>query len=103
MTPGLGKLLPELRVPLEALLSDYPRITVTDGFRTREQQAAAYARKPELALPPGRSLHELGLAADLEGGPVGKPGWAEILATYGLRHIKNEPWHVQPIVRAGGD
>lgn len=48
------------------------------------------------AAPPGRSMHEIGLAADL----VGDTDWVVRNAhRYGLKHFKNvnnEPWHVQP-------
>jgi Lysozyme like domain len=48
------------------------------------------------AAPPGRSMHEIGLAADL----VGDLGWMNAHASqFGLKHfagVNNEPWHVQP-------
>lgn len=48
------------------------------------------------AAPPGRSMHEIGLAADL----VGDLGWMNANAEkFGLKHFANvngEPWHVQP-------
>lgn len=48
------------------------------------------------AAPPGRSMHEVGLAADLEG----DLGWVQRnAAKYGLKTfagVNNEPWHVQP-------
>jgi hypothetical protein len=48
------------------------------------------------AAPPGRSMHEIGLAADLEGDIA----WANAnAANYGLKHfasVNNEPWHFQP-------
>lgn len=49
------------------------------------------------AAPPGRSMHEIGLAADL----VGDLNWVVQNAhKYGLKHFKdvnNEAWHVQPV------
>jgi Lysozyme like domain len=48
------------------------------------------------AAPPGRSMHEIGLAADL----VGDLDWMNAnAARFGLKHfasVNNEPWHVQP-------
>jgi hypothetical protein len=48
------------------------------------------------AAPPGRSMHEIGLAADL----VGDLDWMNANADkFGLKHfagVNNEPWHVQP-------
>jgi hypothetical protein len=52
--------------------------------------------KGAAAAPPGRSMHEIGLAADLEG----DLGWMNAhAAEFGLKHfagVNNEPWHVQP-------
>jgi hypothetical protein len=48
------------------------------------------------AAPPGRSMHEIGLAADL----VGDLDWLQANASrFGLKTfaaVNNEPWHVQP-------
>lgn len=50
------------------------------------------------AAPPGSSMHELGLAADLAGN-LSK--LTKVAAKYGLKHFSSmsagsEPWHVQP-------
>lgn len=49
------------------------------------------------AVPPGRSMHEIGLAADM----VGDFGWLhDNCARFGLQtfeSVNNEPWHVQPV------
>ena len=54
------------------------------------------------AAPPGRSFHEIGLAADL----AGDLGWVVAHAhEFGLRHfadVNNEPHHVQPVELPGG-
>lgn len=48
------------------------------------------------AAPPGRSMHEIGLAVDM----VGDIEWMNANAgKFGLKHfakVNNEPWHVQP-------
>ena len=47
------------------------------------------------AAPPGRSMHEIGLAADL----TGDMSWVTAnAARFGLKHFESmgEPWHVQP-------
>src|SRR5262245_12928542 len=48
------------------------------------------------AAPPGRSMHELGLAADL----AGDHAWVVANASrFALKHfafVNDEPWHVQP-------
>jgi hypothetical protein len=52
--------------------------------------------KGATAAPPGRSMHELGLAADL----VGDMAWVVANANrFALNHfarVNDEPWHVQP-------
>ena len=54
------------------------------------------------AAPPGRSYHEIGLAADL----AGDLNWVVAHAhEFGLRHfadVNNEPHHVQPVEIPGG-
>lgn len=69
-----------------------PRIT--SAYRTREQQAALYdaykAGRGNLAAPPGRSFHELGLALDARGGPE----WEAAMSRNGWRRtVASEPWH----------
>lgn len=60
-----------------------------DGSYWERYQGAA-------AAPPGRSMHEIGLAADL----TGDTAWVvRNAARFGLKHfanVNNEPWHVQP-------
>ncbi|OGF05212.1 MAG: phage tail tape measure protein [Candidatus Eisenbacteria bacterium RBG_16_71_46] len=76
------------------------RLSITDGFRTTAQQAELYRRKPGLAAPPGRSLHERGMAADLSGS---LDLAHQIAPSLGLTFPmlsraagrKYEPWHVQ--------
>lgn len=73
-------------------------IVVTDGRRTSQQQAAVAAAKPGLALPAGRSKHELGLAVDVEG--VGWDAYPWITANvrrFALSQpaMPREPWHLE--------
>ena len=53
------------------------------------------------AAPPGRSMHEIGLAVDL----TGDMGWISAnAARFGLKNFTSmgEPWHVQPSELPGG-
>ncbi|MGD9613840.1 MAG: D-alanyl-D-alanine carboxypeptidase family protein [Alphaproteobacteria bacterium] len=83
-------------------------IGITSGTRTRERQqqlwdaalrkygSAAAARK--WVAPPGSSMHERGMAADLRFGP-GAREWAhENASRFGLTFpLGNEPWHIEPM------
>lgn len=75
LAPGVdwGHVQPELKSRIDAALVEVPEslrghITITSGFRTHEQQEAAWNRfqsgQGGLAARPGMSRHEHGLAAD---------------------------------------
>jgi hypothetical protein len=63
-----------------------------DGKRWRKQNES-----DATAAPPGRSMHELGLAADL----AGDHGWVVTNSSrFDLKtfaSVNDEPWHVQPV------
>lgn len=70
---------------------------VTDGSKgDATYKGKQYKRHSGAAVaPPGRSMHEVGLAADL----VGDLDWvAKHAHEFGLKTIDglNEPWHIQP-------
>jgi hypothetical protein len=84
---------------LAQLIAAVPGISITSGFRSHDEQADLYARKPGLAAPPGHSNHEFGLAADLAFATPQARAQAHALAgQYGLRFpMSYEPWHVEPV------
>ena len=54
--------------------------------------------KGAAAAPPGRSMHEIGMAADLAGPGVNNGWLKKNVARFGLKefsNVNNEPWHVQ--------
>jgi hypothetical protein len=113
----LGKLKPQLRDPLERMLQDAGgRVGVGQTFRSADDQkkmfleryyktdkktgtfwnGSYWEKKPGVAAatPPGMSMHEIGLAADL----TGDLEWVkQNAAKYGLESFDfmGEPWHVQ--------
>jgi secretion/DNA translocation related TadE-like protein len=95
----MAGLEPAFASRLRCLFAIVPGLSIVSGFRTHAEQAALYEEKPDLAAPPGHSMHELGLAADL-----GFPSeFARDLAhasagSCGLEFpVSYEPWHIEPI------
>jgi hypothetical protein len=115
---SLNSLNTTFRQRLEKMMEDNPNVGVGNGFRTSAQQRtlflSRYSRTTDKtgtfwdgaywkknsgvadAAPPGLSMHEIGLAADL----TGDLNWVQQNADkYGLKtfaDVNNEPWHVQP-------
>ena len=108
---------PKLQDRLIQMFRANPNVGIGGGGRTTEQQRTMFLqryrktdKKTDIfwegsywehvsgaaAAPPGRSMHEIGLAADL----VGDMDWIKANASkFGLRSffdVNNEPWHVQP-------
>lgn len=83
---------------LTCLLRRVQGIRVVSGFRTRAEQARLYEERPGLAAPPGRSMHERGLAADLAfPSGVARRVVLGAAAECGLGFpVPDEPWHVEP-------
>jgi hypothetical protein len=80
-------------------------VTVVSGFRSHERQAQLWDEAvrrygsaeaaDDWVAPPGRSMHERGLAVDL-GGDLGRA--LELIEELGLplhRPLANEPWHFE--------
>jgi secretion/DNA translocation related TadE-like protein len=97
--PGSEGLQPEFAAALACLFDRVEGLTIVSGFRTREEQAALHRLKPGLAAPPGHSMHEVGLAADLAfASPRSQTEAHREVAGCGLHFpISYEPWHVEPL------
>lgn len=120
--PTFQMLKPIMQTRLLKLFRENPRVGIGEGFRSNEKQKQLFLGRyrrtdkktkdtmsydgsnwekinPLLpdAAPPGKSMHELGLAADLEG----DLNWLVANASrFGLKTFANEnkePWHVQPL------
>lgn len=94
------------------------RVGLGIGFRSEAQQRAMFLdryvvddhgqtvwdgrrwskKSPNLATaaPPGRSMHEIGLAADLTGDHAWVVSNSSRFALNNFAFVNNEPWHVQP-------
>jgi hypothetical protein len=104
LNPIFGGELEQFRSAAHAAGHD---IGIGSGFRSEQRQRELYARAvakygPERArhwvAPPGHSMHNVGLAADLTFGDPGAREWAHAHAgEYGLRfRMGHEPWHIEP-------
>lgn len=116
---ALNKLHPKLRERLTRMMEENPKLYIGGGVRTTKQQKEMFLSRYEptsektdvfwkgqywkrvrgaAAAPPGMSMHEIGLAADLA--PSTEFDWIkENAARFGLRSffdVNDEPWHVQP-------
>lgn len=113
----LDGLDPRMRAALEALIrASGGRVQIGEGFRSEAAQRKMFLDrykpgpgphqvtwngviyhqvKGPAAAPPGASMHEIGMAADL----VGDLNWVQQhAAEFGLKtfaNVNGEPWHVQ--------
>jgi len=125
----MSGLHPTFQQRLSKMMADNPNVKIGTGVRSSDEQRRMFLSRytkttsptnsrgekniqwdgsywehtsGAAAAPPGRSMHEIGLAADL----TGDLDWVVANAhKYGLRHFKdvnNEPWHVQPADLPGG-
>lgn len=110
--PGGGNssnLNPEFVKRLQAMFAANPKLSLTSGWRSHEEQAYLRwkhltGKKKEPVAPVGRSKHESGYAADI--GPASEYGWLAANAPkYGLNLPMPgvEPWHWELPKGAGGD
>ena len=116
---ALSKLNPKMREKVQAMLAANPKLYIGGGVRSTAQQKAMFMdryqptdektdvfwkgqywkrTKGAAAAPPGMSMHEIGLAADMA--PASEHEWVKDNASrFGLRSffdVNDEPWHVQP-------
>lgn len=81
------------------------QLTVNDAWRSRETQAQAFKNKPGLAARPGHSLHETGMAMDIDETQANELAKMGLFDKYGFYRPmmtkapgkKYEPWHIQMV------
>jgi len=95
---GAAGLQPSFVSALSCLFQRVAGLWIVSGFRTEAEQAALFRQKPDLAAPPGHSMHELGLAADLGfQSAAARVETHRQAASCGLQFpVPKEPWHVEP-------
>jgi hypothetical protein len=74
------------------------KITVTDGFRSYDDQMARKKKYGARAAAPGTSMHEFGLAMDADSKTLDEVDKLGLMRKYGFtRPVGGEPWHVEAI------
>jgi soluble lytic murein transglycosylase-like protein len=72
-------------------------ILVTSGVRTYEEQVEMRRKYGDGAAKPGNSLHEFGLALDIDSKIADELDKLGLMKKYGFtRPVGQEPWHVEP-------
>lgn len=94
---------PRLKQHLLGMAQEYGEATgksipINEGFRSYARQAELFRKYgPGRAARPGSSLHEYGLALDINTGVMGELEQMGLLRKYGFtRPIKGETWHTEP-------
>lgn len=103
----LGGMNPSLMNNFYAMVGEYnkltgKRVTINSAKRSKEKQAQLYAANPGKAARPGYSMHEYGLAIDINRGEAGEMESLGLFKKYGfVRPVSGEPWHVEPVAIQG--
>lgn len=98
----LDGIQPALLQNFTAMVQEYgestgKKVTVTDGFRTREDQVAIKKKYGDGAATPGHSMHEFGLALDVDSKDLNALEGKGLMRKYGFtRPVGGEPWHTEP-------
>ena len=72
-------------------------ITVNESFRTYEDQMALRQKYPGKAAKPGNSIHEFGMALDVNSPEANLLDEMGLLRKYGFtRPVGGETWHLEP-------
>lgn len=93
---------PAFRKQFLGMAQEYGELTgkkllVTSGTRTSAEQARLHRENPRKAAPPGRSLHEFGLALDINSPDLDALDKMGLLKKYGFtRPVGGETWHMEP-------
>lgn len=74
------------------------QVQLNEGFRSFAHQERLHRQNPSKAAPPGRSLHEHGLALDINTVDMKELEKLGLLRKYGFTaSVGGETWHLEPI------
>jgi hypothetical protein len=96
ITPGLQSSVGQMAQ--EYFTATGKKLQINSGYRSNEEQARLYKSMPAgMAARPGSSMHNYGLAVDVQSSQASDLQRMGLLQKYGLtRPLSNEPWHIQP-------
>lgn len=102
--PGVSidSMNPTMKRQLLGMIQEYGELTgkkviLTSGTRTTAEQEKLYKQNPSKAARPGRSLHEFGVAVDINSKDVDALDKLGLMRKYGFtRPVGGETWHVEP-------
>jgi len=111
--PGAGthldKLNPEFYSRFLAAATEYynktgKKLSISDGWRSYDEQVRLKKEKPGLAATPGNSMHGYGMAMDIDSNHANTMAKMGILDKFGITRPmlakkageKYEPWHIEP-------
>ena len=80
-------------------MSGGKQLTVSSGFRSEEEQARI-SSKSGIKADPGSSLHQQGLALDLNESDIIALKQMDLLSKYGLKNI-HDPNHIEMLAKGG--
>ena len=93
---------PEMLKLFRGMAEEYGTLTgkqipVNSGARDFDQQMALYKANPSKAAKPGGSLHEKGLALDIDTATANELERLGLMRKYGFtRPVGGETWHIEP-------
>lgn len=99
---NLSRMNPTLLKQFYGMVEEFGKLTgkkvsVNDGFRTYEDQVAMKQKYGDRAAAPGNSLHEFGLALDVDSATLNEMDKMGLMRKYGFtRPVGGEPWHLEP-------
>jgi hypothetical protein len=104
LKPGVNidNLNPAFKANLNGMIEEFGKLTgktvyINDGFRTFAQQQQLYAADSSKAAKPGTSMHESGLAVDINSATLDEMEKLGLMRKYGFtRPVGGEKWHMEP-------
>lgn len=101
-TLDVNGLEPNVLSNFKAMAAEYndvygKKIQINSAFRSFEEQAELKAKLGNMAAAPGSSMHNYGLAVDINSSDADNASKAGLFQKYGFhRPVAGEAWHVEP-------